>query len=90
MNGVFTMLVRKVGDVVLHSTYKCAAVGCLRYASNRLVALDHHETLDGCMSALPSQAKVVVCGGGVMGAAVAYHLAKRGWGQKTVLIEKEK
>ncbi|XP_026328200.1 pyruvate dehydrogenase phosphatase regulatory subunit, mitochondrial-like isoform X2 [Hyposmocoma kahamanoa] len=42
------------------------------------------------MSALPSKAKVVVCGGGVMGAAVAYHLAKRGWGQKTVLIEKEK
>lgn len=88
MNGVFTMLVRKIGGGVLHTTYKCAVVRC-RQIGNRLVALDHHETLDGCMSALPSKAKVVVCGGGVMGAAVAYHLAKRGWGQKTVLIEKE-
>lgn len=89
MNGVFTMLVRKIRSDLLHTTYKCASVGC-RQIANRLDALDHHETLDGCMSALPSKAKVVVCGGGVMGAAVAYHLAKRGWGQKTVLIEKEK
>lgn len=83
------MFVRKIGGDILHTTYKCAGVGC-RQITNRLVALDHHETLDGCMSALPSKAKVVVCGGGVVGAAVAYHLAKRGWGQKTVLIEKEK
>lgn len=36
---------------------------------------------------LPSKAEVVVCGGGVMGAAVAYHLAVAGWGNKTILIE---
>lgn len=83
------MLVRRIGGGVLHSTYKCAGVGC-RQVANRLDALDHHERLDGCMSALPPKAKVVVCGGGVMGAAVAYHLAKKGWGEKTVLIEKEK
>ncbi|XP_023244971.1 pyruvate dehydrogenase phosphatase regulatory subunit, mitochondrial [Copidosoma floridanum] len=35
----------------------------------------------------PKEAEVVICGGGVMGAAVAYHLAIRGWGDKTVLIE---
>lgn len=35
----------------------------------------------------PSKAEVVICGGGVMGAAVAYHLAMEGWGNKTILIE---
>lgn len=52
--------------------------------------LDEQETLSGCLSTLPKKAKVVICGGGVMGSAVAYHLARRGWGDKTVLIEKEK
>ena len=28
---------------------------------------------------LPSQARVVVCGGGIVGTSVAYHLAKAGW-----------
>lgn len=36
---------------------------------------------------LPAKAEVVICGGGVMGAAVAYHLAMAGWGNKTILIE---
>ncbi|XP_063546967.1 pyruvate dehydrogenase phosphatase regulatory subunit, mitochondrial [Cydia strobilella] len=61
-----------------------------RQFSSRLDALDHEEKLAGCLEKLPSEAKVVICGGGVMGAAVAYHLAKRGWGDKTILIEKEK
>lgn len=66
-------------------------VGVLsRQFSNRLDALDYEERLTGCLSQLPSTAKVVICGGGVMGASVAYHLAKRGWGGKTILIEKEK
>ncbi|XP_028166816.1 pyruvate dehydrogenase phosphatase regulatory subunit, mitochondrial isoform X4 [Ostrinia furnacalis] len=60
-----------------------------RNYSNRLDSLDNEERLEGCLSALPSKAKVVICGGGVMGAAVAYHLAKRGWGDQTLLIEKE-
>ena len=37
--------------------------------------------------ALPTESDVVICGGGVMGAAVAYHLAVAGWGDRTVLIE---
>lgn len=37
---------------------------------------------------LPPKVKVVICGGGVMGAAVAYHLAKLGWGPNTILVEK--
>lgn len=36
---------------------------------------------------LPSQIKVVICGGGVMGAAVAYHLALLGQGAQTVILE---
>lgn len=38
----------------------------------------------------PRDAKVVICGGGVMGASVAYHLGKLGWGKETVLIEQNR
>ena len=37
---------------------------------------------------LPSKAKVVICGGGATGAAVAYKLAQRGLGPETVMIDK--
>lgn len=36
---------------------------------------------------LPTESKVVICGGGVMGAAVAYHLALMGQGPNTVILE---
>ena len=36
---------------------------------------------------LPSQAKVVIVGGGMMGASLAYHLAEEGWSD-VLLIEK--
>ena len=39
---------------------------------------------------LPREAKVVICGAGVMGASVAYHLAELGWGPNTVLIDQGK
>ncbi|MBN3316616.1 PDPR phosphatase, partial [Atractosteus spatula] len=35
---------------------------------------------------LPSQARVVICGGGIVGMSVAYHLAKLGW-KDVVLLE---
>lgn len=38
----------------------------------------------------PDNAKVVICGGGVMGASVAYHLGKIGWGADTVLVEQSR
>lgn len=31
------------------------------------------------MSTMPTQARVVVAGGGIVGTSVAYHLAKMGW-----------
>ncbi|MEM7070486.1 MAG: FAD-dependent oxidoreductase [Pseudomonadota bacterium] len=37
---------------------------------------------------LPKHSRVVIIGGGVMGCALAYHLAREGWGHDTVLLEK--
>ena len=39
-------------------------------------------------SPLPSRASAVIIGGGVIGASVAYHLAKKGW-QDVVLLERK-
>lgn len=38
----------------------------------------------------PDNARVIICGGGVMGASVAYHLGKIGWGPETILIEQSR
>jgi glycine cleavage system aminomethyltransferase T/glycine/D-amino acid oxidase-like deaminating enzyme len=40
-------------------------------------------------SSIPSSARVVIIGGGVIGCSTAYHLAKRGW-TDVVLLEKHK
>ncbi|XP_014478147.1 PREDICTED: pyruvate dehydrogenase phosphatase regulatory subunit, mitochondrial isoform X2 [Dinoponera quadriceps] len=40
--------------------------------------------------ALPKEARVVICGGGVMGGAVAYHLSLIGLGPETILVESNK
>jgi dimethylglycine dehydrogenase len=37
---------------------------------------------------MKDQAKVVVIGGGVVGVSALYHLAKKGWGDDVVLLEK--
>ena len=37
---------------------------------------------------MKSKAKVVVIGGGVVGVSALYHLARKGWGDEVVLIEK--
>ncbi|XP_040572212.1 pyruvate dehydrogenase phosphatase regulatory subunit, mitochondrial [Lepeophtheirus salmonis] len=36
---------------------------------------------------LPSDAQIVICGGGAQGAAIAFKLAQQGYGEQTVLIE---
>ena len=40
------------------------------------------------MADLPTQARVVIIGGGVIGCSVAYHLAKQGW-KDVVLLERK-
>ncbi|QFT58532.1 4-methylaminobutanoate oxidase (formaldehyde-forming) [Sulfitobacter sp. THAF37] len=40
------------------------------------------------MAAIPTQARVVIIGGGVIGCSVAYHLTKLGW-QDVVLLERK-
>ncbi|KAJ3592778.1 hypothetical protein NHX12_005117 [Muraenolepis orangiensis] len=42
--------------------------------------LSHRRAVSGDgQPPLPSQARVVICGGGIVGTSVAYHLAKMGW-----------
>ena len=40
-------------------------------------------------AALPTEARVVIVGGGIIGCSIAYHLAKMGW-QDVVLLERKK
>ncbi len=40
------------------------------------------------MANLPTHARVVIVGGGIMGVGLAYHLGHEGWGADTVLLEK--
>ncbi|EDW62674.1 pyruvate dehydrogenase phosphatase regulatory subunit, mitochondrial [Drosophila virilis] len=49
-------------------------------------AVDPNEKLAG---QVPGQARVVICGGGITGASVAYHLGLQGWGGETLLIEQD-
>ncbi|XP_039286636.1 pyruvate dehydrogenase phosphatase regulatory subunit, mitochondrial isoform X2 [Nilaparvata lugens] len=52
----------------------------------QVLELNHVESSQN-NEPFPREAKVVVCGGGVMGAAVAYHLAELGWGKHTIVVE---
>ncbi|CAK9797405.1 Pyruvate dehydrogenase phosphatase regulatory subunit, mitochondrial [Anthophora quadrimaculata] len=45
------------------------------------------ETSEDVDDPLPKETKVVICGGGVMGGAVAYHLSLMGLGPQTVIVE---
>ncbi len=47
------------------------------------------EAASARVDALPSQARVVVIGGGIVGASVAFHLTERGW-RDVVLLERRK
>ena len=49
--------------------------------------LTYASELDRPVAELPSSAKIVICGGGAQGAAIAYKLALRGLGNDTVLLD---
>ena len=44
---------------------------------------------EGATASIPSSARVVIIGGGVIGCSIAYHLARRGW-TDVVLLERHK
>lgn len=46
-----------------------------------------HHAKTGLQKTLPSHAKVVIIGGGVVGCSILYHLAKFGW-KDVVLLER--
>jgi NADPH-dependent 2,4-dienoyl-CoA reductase/sulfur reductase-like enzyme len=50
--------------------------------------LRNASEMDLPTSELPCKAKVVICGGGAQGTAIAYNLAKRGLANDTVIIDK--
>lgn len=85
------MLVRRLhknGFNINFSNKSCGVYG--RRYTKGMDAFDFEERVNDGLTSLPSKAKVVICGGGLMGSAVAYHLGKRGWGEHTVVIEREK
>jgi sarcosine dehydrogenase len=47
-----------------------------------------HELMTANETALPAEARVVIVGGGVVGASVAYHLTRLGW-KDVVLLEQK-
>jgi len=49
--------------------------------------MNDKEPLENAAIKLPSQAQIVIIGGGVIGCSVAYHLAKLGW-KDVVLLER--
>lgn len=54
------------------------------YNSTRSLATQNHT------NQLPTESHVVICGGGLIGAAVAYHLGLCGLGAETILFEQDK
>ncbi len=64
-----------------HRTAALAVVGADQQPDDLGGQESHRVTMP-----LPSQARVVVIGGGVIGTSVAYHLAKLGW-TDVVLLE---
>ncbi|MBM3126326.1 MAG: FAD-binding oxidoreductase, partial [Chloroflexi bacterium] len=51
--------------------------------------MDQNQSQKNSAGALPSQAQVVIIGGGVIGCSVAYHLTKLGWKDVLILEKKE-
>lgn len=62
-------------------------LGAVDKKEKRESGLTYASDLERPISALPRHAKVVICGGGAQGAAIAYKLAQRGLGPDTVLLD---
>ncbi|KAG8237170.1 hypothetical protein J437_LFUL017290 [Ladona fulva] len=86
----FKMLLRnRVSNLKLISSWKNGKTSNL-LSSQSVVSEDLNDYTENPNETPPKSAKVVICGGGVQGTAVAYHLAKMGWGKETVLLDQGK
>lgn len=47
--------------------------------------LSSTNNLEPLAPAVPQEARVVICGGGIIGSSVAYHLSEQGWTDVVVL-----
>lgn len=76
----------------LYSTYHRQFHSCqlTRVTSSTALKLKSHTiSSKRCSSFLPSQAQVVVCGAGVVGNSIAYHLTREGW-TDVVVVDQNK
>ena len=79
------MRILKPPPRLLAASRRCLVTSNENHETSELIyasKLDPPSTAD-----LPSRAKVVICGGGAQGAAIAYKLAQRGLGEETVLLD---
>lgn len=67
-----------------------AAARLLRASLARTSARPQSSRAFSGSAVLPSSARVVIVGGGIVGTAVAYHLAKLGWGDDVLLLERDR
>ena len=79
-------LSRLIKPPSLRATRRCLSSKS-RSSEEKDSSLIHASELDRPIGELPSSAKIVICGGGAQGAAIAYKLALRGLGNDTVLID---
>src|SRR4051812_890263 len=73
--------ISRVSNVVDKKFNKFTRDG-FKFYSTQVKSSDMKES-----SEIPSKARVVIVGGGVIGTSVAYHLGKLGWGADTILLE---
>lgn len=88
-HSVLTRCISNLNNVAskrtIHSSHKYS-----NNTSRTIINEDESKDCPTYADKLPTDAKVVICGGGIMGAAVAYNLALLGLGPQTVLIEQER
>ena len=77
-------LSRLVKPPFLRATKRCLSSRDRDEKNSNLI---HASELETPIGELPSSAKIVICGGGAQGAAIAYKLALRGLGNDTVLLD---
>ena len=80
----FSVRILKPPPRLLAASRRCLVTSNEKNETSELIIA---SKLDTPTAELPSKARVVICGGGAQGAAIAYKLAQRGLGEETVLLD---